>query len=406
MARLVVGPITRFLQIESASSILLVSAALIALVWANSPLAHSYHALWETELPLRIPTIPSSTLHLLVNDGLMAFFFLVVGLEIRREIHSGELADLKRAALPLVAALGGMIAPAVIFTALNPEPPALHGWGTPMATDIAFAVGVLALLGNRVPAGLRILLLALAVIDDIGGILVIALFYSSGLEPFGFAITAAALGLVIFMQKFRVRSPWPYLLPGASLWFGLHEAGIHPALAGVTLGLMTPAVGYRGKPPPTESIVRALHPYIAYFVMPLFALANAGITLGDLEFSAPGALQVMLGVGGGLLLGKPLGILAACFLAVRLGISALPRGVTFGGVGVVGIVAGIGFTVAIFVANLAFPDAALLGMAKLGVLCGSISAGVLGLLIGRLLPLPSAEIAAVTAEQAESSTEF
>jgi len=405
LAQLVVGPITRFLKVESASSLLLMAAAAIALGWANSPFSHGYHELWAAELPISVPLLPHATLHLLVNDALMAFFFLVVGLEIRRELHSGELADLKRATLPLVAAVGGMVVPALIFVALNPKPPALHGWGTPMATDIAFAVGVLTLLGRRIPAGLRILLLALAVIDDIGGILVIALFYSSGVKLAGLGIAAAAVLLVLLFQRLGVRSSWLYLVPGALLWAGLHEGGVHPALAGVTLGLLTPAVSPAGEPPPTETIVHALHPYIAFLVMPLFALANAGVTVGALDFETVGAIGVLFGVGGGLLLGKPIGILLACFVAVRAGLCALPRGVTFAGVGVVGIVAGIGFTVAIFVANLAFPDPELLGMAKVGVLVGSLSAGVLGLVLGRWLPEPDAVTARVTLEQAESSAD-
>ena len=405
LTQLVIGPISRFFKIESASSLLLMGAAVIALTWANSAVSHSYHAVWATTLPLSIPTLPHLTLHVLVNDALMAFFFLVVGLEIRREIHGGELADFKRAALPLFAALGGMIAPALLFLAFNPTPPARNGWGTPMATDIAFAVGVLSLLGRRVPSGLRILLLALAVIDDIGGILVIAIFYSNGIGLAGLAVAAGAILLVLGMQRMSLTSPWLYLVPGVILWLGLHEAGIHPALAGVTLGLLTPAANPRGDAPPTETVVAALHPYIAFFVMPLFALANAGVTLGALDFDAPGALGVLFGVGSGLLFGKPVGILLACFLAVRAGLCALPRGVTFGGVGVVGVVAGIGFTVAIFVANLAFSDAELLGMAKLGVLVGSLLSGVLGFLLGRWLPEPSAAVAAVTLEQAESSAE-
>jgi len=406
VTQLALGPITRFLKIESASSLLLLGAAVLALAWANSPAASGYHALWESTLPVEVPFLPHATLHLLVNDVLMAFFFLVVGLEIRREIHSGELADLKRATLPLAAALGGMAVPALIFAALNPRPPALQGWGVPMATDIAFAVGVLSLLKKRVPAGLRILLLALAVIDDIGGILVIAIFYSDGLGPSGLLLALGAAVLVLSMQRLELRSPWLYLGPGALMWMGMHEAGVHPALSGVTLGLLAPAVSPDDRPPPTESIVHALHPYIAFFIMPVFALANAGVSVGALAFDAPGALQVTAGVGGGLLLGKPMGILLACFLAVRSGLCALPRGVTYAGVGVVGVVAGIGFTVAIFVANLAFPTPELLGMAKLGVLAGSILAGLLGYALGRLLPEPDAHIAAVTLEQAEATDEY
>jgi len=401
----VVGPITRFLKIESASSILLMSAAVAALLWANSPLGHAYHSVWEAALPFSVPFLPHLSPHFLVNDVLMAFFFLVVGLEIRREIHCGELADFKRATLPLVAAVGGMAAPALFYAALNPDPPALNGWGVPMATDIAFAVGVLSLLGPRVPAGLRILLLALAVIDDIGGILVIAVFYSTGLDVSGLGIAAGALLVVFALQRLAVRSPWIYLVPGAALWLGLHRAGVHPALAGVTLGLATPAKKLGDQPPPTESIVHALHPYIAFLVMPVFALANAGVTLGELNLEAPGALPVLVGVGGGLLLGKPVGILLACFVAVRARLCSLPRGVTFAGVGVVGIVAGIGFTVAIFVANLAFASPELLGVAKLGVVVGSVLAGAFGFALGRLLPEPDEFVRGVTLEQAESSAD-
>ncbi len=398
MTRRSPGPLARFLSVEAVSSLFLLLAATFALAWANSSFASAYVALWHYR-PLGSPV----DLHFLVNDGVMTLFFLVVGLEIRRELHGGELAEWRRAALPLFAAAGGMIVPALIYSALNPSPPAAHGWGVPMATDIAFAVGVLSLLGRRVPAGLRVLLLALAVIDDIGAILVIAVFYSSGIAPAGLVIAAAAVVVVLGMRRLGVRSPWLYVLPGAALWYGLYRASVHPTLAGVVLGLLTPAEGEAGRPAPTVTLEAALHGWIAYLVMPLFALANAGVAIGALDLTAPSAARVLLGVALGLLLGKPLGIWLACFLAVKAGISALPRGVTYGGVAIVGMVGGIGFTVAIFVANLAFDDPALLAVAKAGVLMGSFAAGVLGLTVGRSLKQPETSVTEITPDDAERS---
>jgi Na+:H+ antiporter, NhaA family len=241
------APVERFLAIEASSGILLLGVACVALLWANSPWAGAYEHLWHTRLGVSFGSwVFERDLHFWINDALMTVFFFVVGLEIRREIHHGELSELRRAALPLVAALGGMIAPAIIYTAFNFGLPAQVGWGVPMATDIAFAVGALALLGKRVPPALRILLLALAVIDDVGAILVIAVFYSSNIQLIGFVVLAVALGLLLVWQLLGVRSPWAYVIPGAAVWAGMYVAGIHPTLAGVVLGLLTPVRAWYG----------------------------------------------------------------------------------------------------------------------------------------------------------------
>jgi len=320
LARRALAPVERFLAIEAASGILLLATAAIALIWANSPWQESYHALWH--VPFRIGLGPFSferDLHFWINDGVMTIFFFVVGLEVRREIHRGELSEPRRAALPLAAAIGGMIAPACIFAGLNLGRESIHGWGIPMATDIAFAVGVLTLLGSRVPPALRILLLALAVIDDVGAILVIAIFYSSGFASLGFLIIAAGLIAIMVMQLLGVRSPWAYVPPAAVVWAGAYASGIHPTLAGVAVGLMTPVRAWFGREAfiehagasvaavqrqdsederallphlahlnearreavsPVERLQHALHGWVAFGVMPLFALANAGVSLG------------------------------------------------------------------------------------------------------------------------------
>lgn len=444
LARRAFAPVERFLAIEASSGILLLFAAAIALIWANSPWRESYSALWH--IPLGVSLGPFSfqrDLHFWINDGVMTIFFFVVGLEIRREIHRGELSELRRAALPLVAAIGGMLIPASIFAALNLGRETAKGWGIPMATDIAFAVGVLTLLGSRVPPALRILLLALAVIDDVGAILVIAIFYSSGLAPMGFVVLGAGLVAILAMQLVGIRSPWAYVPPATVAWAGAYVAGIHPTLAGVAVGLMTPVRAWFGRDAliehadasvavirehehederellahlehlnkarreavsPVERIQHALHGWVAYGAMPLFALANAGVSLGEASVSGD-ALLVLAGVAGGLFVGKPLGILGFSWLATRVGLAALPRGVTWPRVGVVGVVAGIGFTMSIFMASLAFPKGTNLETSKVGILVGSGVAAVFAYGLGRML-LPSSSPAgtAATAADAEAST--
>jgi NhaA family Na+:H+ antiporter len=448
-ARRARAPVERFLAIEAASGILLLAIACLALVWANSPWAHLYEGLWTTRFGMSLgPWSFDRDLHFWINDVLMTVFFFVAGLEIRREIHAGELSQLRRAALPLVAAVGGMIAPAIIYLCFNQRGASRVGWGIPMATDIAFAVGALSLLGKRVPPALRILLLALAVIDDVGAILVIALFYSGEIQIVGFGQLALGLSLLGGLQLFGVRSPWAYVAPAFVIWLGMYVAGIHPTLAGVVVGLLTPArpwlgaehyfarsasgveryrageaydtgrllpeldamrVSRREAVSPVDGLQHALHGWVAYGIMPLFALANAGVPLGHAVFDSTG-LNVFLGVSLGLVVGKPIGIVSVSWLATRLGLTALPSGIGYRQLGVVGIVAGIGFTMALFVAQLAFPpgellSGALLETAKLAIICGSALAALLSVVAGRFLlasrPHP---LEARTEAEAEAST--
>jgi NhaA family Na+:H+ antiporter len=438
-----VAPVERFLALQTASGILLLFAAALALVWANSPWSASYTALWETPLGLRFGSLAfERTLGWWINDGLMVIFFFVVGLEIRREVHAGELSDLRRAALPLAAALGGMVVPALIYAGFNRGRPALDGWGIPMATDIAFAVGVLTLLGKRVPAALRILLLALAVIDDLGAILVIALFYSSGIQLAGMLVLAGGVLAVLAMQWAGVRSPWAYVVPTLAVWGGAYAGGIHPTLAGVIVGMLTPVHAwhagesflaratqhierFRHAPDgharlleldqlglvsleavaPVERLQHRLHGLVAFAIMPLFALANAGVTLGSAELGGEG-LRVFLGVVLGLVAGKLLGIVSFSWLAVRLGLAALPTGVRWNGVALVGLVGGIGFTMSLFIAGLALPAGPMLETAKLAILAGSFAAALVAFVVGLVALRPAvAPGAAASGIEAKPSTQ-
>lgn len=407
-ARRVMAPIERFLAIEAASGILLLLVSLVALVWANSPLRESYAALWHTPFAMELGTLRfERDLHFWINDGLMTLFFFVVGLEIRREMHGGELSSLRRAALPLLAALGGMLVPAAIYALQNLGRSSMSGWGVPMATDIAFAVGVLGLLGKRVPPALRVLLLALAVIDDIGAIIVIAVFYSSGLVVAGFAVFAGAVVVIFLMQKFGVSSPLAYVLPSVVAWAGMYAGGIHPTLAGVVVGLLTPVTAWYGDQSPVDRLLHALHGSVAFLIMPVFALANAGVGLGSATFEGDGA-WTFVGIAAGLVIGKPLGIVGFSWLAQRVGLVTFPRGITLVHMTVVGIVAGIGFTMAIFIAQLAFVPGPLLETAKLAVLCASGTAAGFGLLLGwRMLDPAAAHAGGATSEsEAEASNEL
>lgn len=414
----------RFLRIEAASGIVLLIAAAAALIWANSPAADSYHALWHLPVSIGIGSyVFSQSLHFWINDALMTVFFLVVGMEIRREIHEGALSNLKQASLPIMAAIGGVAMPALIYLALNGDPVRQHGWAVPTATDIAFAVGVLALLGRSIPTNVRIFLLAVAIIDDIIAVLIIALFYSGGLDYHGFIVAGLGIAMVLGFQQIGIGSAYAYVLPSAIIWIGLLMTGAHPTLAGVVLGMMTPVLPLRTRERPLDVVLRAaaalreqdgnamdanhvsislkqlrlaqrellppvirvqmaLHPWVAFGVMPLFALANAGVSLGGIDMSASGPQWVMGGVALALVAGKPLGVIGMSWLMVRLGWCRLPPGVSWGGVCLIGLLAGIGFTMSIFIAMLAFDDEALLGAAKLGVLTGSLVAAMLGLAWG------------------------
>lgn len=316
-----------------------------------------------------------------------------MGLEIRREIYQGELSDWQRASIPLVAAFGGMAAPAAIYLLLAVDPVARPGWGIPMATDIAFAVGVLTLLGKRVPPAMRVLLLALAVIDDLGAILVIALFYSDGLSGGGFLLAGLGFGAIYVMQGFGIRTKIAYIAPSIVVWAGVYIAGIHPTSAGVAIGLITPVRvwleapidhAYREAKSPSDSLIHALHPWVAFGIMPLFALANAGVALEGLQMEGA-TLQTLLGASIGLVVGKPLGICLATLLAVKWGFGKLSNDLSFRHVLIVGIVAGIGFTMSIFISQLAFTAPALLSSAKMGVLIGSGVAGVFAMILGSMI---------------------
>jgi NhaA family Na+:H+ antiporter len=388
--RRLLSPIQRFLQVEAASGLLLIAATAVAMLWANSPWSQSYAAVWHTELSLTLgPWRFGRPLEFWVNDGLMTVFFFVAGLEIRREMYQGALRERRRAALPIAAACGGMLVPAAIYAACNLGRAGIAGWGVPMATDIAFSIGVLTLLGRRIAPGVRVLLLAIAVIDDIGAILVIAIFYSQGVALEGFLLAGVGLGAVAVLKATGIRSPIAYVLPGVVVWMGTLVAGVHPTLAGVILGLLTPvrawsrAQGDLEPESPAARLEYALHRWVAFGIMPIFALANAGVDLGGASLRGDAGF-ILAGVVVGLVVGKPTGILVACRLGVLLRVAARPTHVSRDGLTVAGMVAGIGFTMSLFIADLAFPPGPLLETAKLATFMGSFVAAALGLATGSL----------------------
>ena len=395
----------RFISVEAMSGLVLLAAAAIALACANSRLSHAYEALWQWRPGFGMPLLPAYDLRFWVNDGLMTVFFLLVGLEIRREIHDGSLSNPRIATLPIVAAAGGVLVPALLYVLVGSTPLVRRGWAIPTATDIAFAVGVLSLI-PRVPPALRVLLLTLAIADDVAAILIIAFFYSGGMAPGQLLLIAAGIALVLLLQALSVQSALAYVLPGAVVWFGTLRAGVHPTLAGVVLGLLTPVSAVFGwrirrqpaprtgpsglqRPdpprtaePPVVRVEAMLHPWVAFGIMPLFAFANAGVSLEGLDLGAGAPLAAGAGVVLGLVLGKPIGIVLAAFAAVRLKLAELPEGVRWRELALLGILGGIGFTMSIFIANLAFPDGPLLTAAKFGVLLGSALAAALALTLG------------------------
>jgi NhaA family Na+:H+ antiporter len=422
-----VAPLQAFLRTEAKGGILLLLAALAAFGLANSPWRAQWHHLWE--LPFRVGVgrfALEGSLHFVVDDVLMAVFFFVVGMEIKRELVRGELRTLSQAVLPGVAAVGGMVVPALFFVAFQGGGEGLRGWAIPMATDIAFSIGCLALLGERVPHGLKVFLTALAIFDDIGGILVIALFYGTGIQPLGLLLTVLAAAVAFGLNRLRVQGPLLYVAVGVALWWAFHAAGLHPTLAGVVLGLLIPAESRHGPSEVLQELRRrlderlsagvervtadeltwasqqlagtvspldrfeyAVHPYVAYLIMPLFALANSGVDVSGLEakdFLSP----VFLGIVAGLFVGKTLGIFVFTFGAVKARLARVPSDAPWGQVLGVGAVAGIGFTVALFIANLAFSaHQVLLDEARLGILVGSAVSGTVGVLMLRFLPTRS-----------------
>jgi NhaA family Na+:H+ antiporter len=414
-------PFQRFARTESAGGVVLLACAALALGWANSPWAESYFHLWETHVGVSLAgRVLDLSLHHWINDGLMAVFFFVVGLEIKREMLVGELSSARQAALPIAGALGGMLVPAGIYAAINAGGPGSAGWGIPMATDIAFALGVLALLGPRVPVVLKVFLTALAIADDIGAVLVIALFYTSDLAWSALLAGGVVLGALIALNVLGVRRPGAYLALGVLLWLAFLQSGVHATVAGVVLAMTIPsrtrvheaeflAVARgaidefdaacqpgetvltnraqqeaiealehvsEGVQSPLFTMERKLHGAVAFVIMPVFALANAGVSLGGLLDTL--SLPVTLGVVLGLLIGKPLGITLFAWLAVRLGWATLPAQASWRTLHGVSWLGGIGFTMSLFIAGLAFSDASLLDSAKVGILAGSLVAGVVG----------------------------
>ena len=410
LARNLGRPVLRFLHVEAAGGLLLLASTVVALVWANSPWSSSYHGLWDTTFVFNLGGhVLEEDLRHWVNDALMAVFFFVVGLEIKQELVTGHLSKWRDALLPAIAALGGMVVPAVIFAALNTGGPGSPGWGIPMATDIAFAVGVLALLGDRVPTPLKILLLALAIVDDIGAIAVIAVFYTDDIQvPWALAAVAGLL-LIVTLRRLRVWYVPIYAVIGTAVWLATLESGIHATIAGVALGLLCPAkpllpeteaaaiadelsadsqgsvsdvravtFRLRESVPVAERLQDLLHPWTSYVVIPIFALANAGVDLSAHLVREATTSPVTGGVVAGLVLGKPVGITGAVLVATRLRLARLPDGVTMPQILGMALLAGIGFTVSLFITGLAYTKATLDAQAKVGILVASGLAGLLG----------------------------
>jgi len=423
-----IRPVQRFLQVEAAGGIALLVMAVAALAWANAPFGESYETFWTNVFRVELgPLHLELTLRELANDGLMVLFFFVVGLEIKREMVHGDLRDRRTATLPVLAAAGGMAVPALIYLAFNAGGPGGHGWAVPVATDIAFSVGVLSLLGRRVPLGARIFLLTLAVADDIGGIAVIAFFYSEGIDLVWLGGAAAGLAVMWAANRAGVRALGFYGLVALGSWLCLLQSGVHAALAGVAFAALTPARAFysdeeyrqrarlvlggyerearalhgeeqldesaltlaavaRESVPPLQRLERTLLPWSSFVVAPIFALANSGVRFAGIDAAGAVTHPVTLGVAVGLLAGKLVGVSSFTWLAVRLGWGHLPAGAGWRHVIGLSAVAGIGFTVALFVAAIAFDDPALGDQAKLGIFAGSLAAGVLGYTLLRLIP--------------------
>ena len=446
--RTLVQPFQRFMHAEAGGAVVMLAAAVAALLWANSPWYHAQEALWETELSIQLGGLAHIDLTLVewINDALMAIFFFLVGLEIKRELVHGELRDPKKAALPAIAALGGMIFPAAIFMAFNAGGPGFDGWGIPMATDIAFAVAVVALVGNRVPAAAKVFLLTLAIADDMGAIVVIAIFYTEQLSLGWLAISVVTLAAVEVCKRRHVRAMPVYFALAMFAWFAFHETGIHATLAGVVLGLMTPAWPFynpehfdedleatlRGddtiesegseyvddiydvqalrlaelerlvteSQSPLDRLESKLHLWVAFVIVPLFAFSNAGVRLTSEALDGVLTNEVVLGIVVGLVVGKTVGVFSFTYLGQKLGIGTLPEGVNLRIVLGLAMTAGIGFTVALFIAGLAYePGSLTTDSAKIGILAGSVIAGIIGFTFLKSTPAPAAGDADADAPQ-------
>lgn len=411
LAKFVARPVLRFIDREVASGVLLLVATAAALLWANSPWGASYESFWHTDIEIVVGSwhFPHMSVGHFVNDGLMALFFFVVGLEIKRELVTGQLNTIRAAALPAIGAVGGMVGPALVYFMLNTSGEAARGWGIPMATDIAFAVGIVALLGARVSPKLKLFLLTLAIVDDIGAIAVIAIFYTSDLSLSWLVIAVVGLATIKVLQILKVWAIGIYILLGIFIWYAMLESGVHATIAGVALGLLTPArpllaqrdaqsivdampddagIGevrhvsflVQESVPLTERFENFLHPFTAYMIIPIFALANAGIVLTGEKVSAATSSNVTIGIILGLVIGKPLGITLFAWVATKVGFE-LPPGINWAQFIGMGLAAGIGFTVSIFVGGLAFETAAVTDLAKIGILIASAVAAVAALIV-------------------------
>lgn len=424
--RKLLRPALKFFELEQSSGLLLIAVAVLAIVWANSPWAASYFSIWESKVGFGFGEfkIEKDFLHW-INDGLMAVFFFVVGLEIKRELLIGELSSVKNAVLPAVAAVGGMVLPALIYFALNTSGDSAKGWGIPMATDIAFAIGILSILGNRVPFALKVFLTAVAIIDDLGAVIVIAVFYSANISFLMLGAAGMVILILILLNYLQIKSPLVYAVFGIVLWFLFLKSGVHATIAGVLLAFTIPTkTRMNGKEffdvtndalgemkekglvkdgstispdvnsvlytiedycekatAPAHRLEHKLHPYVAFFIMPVFALANAGVALGGVGSGVFNG--VTLGIFGGLLLGKVLGVSLFSLIAVKTGLGALPTGSNMRQLIGVGFLAGIGFTMSLFIASLAFGTSDMLNFAKVGIITGSVVSGVAGFLVLR-----------------------
>ncbi len=382
--------IQEFLKFEASGGILLIFSAAAAILLANSPLGGLYQDFLDIPVSVQAGALViAKPLLLWINDGLMAVFFFLIGLEIKREFLEGELSSPSQIALPAVGAIGGMVVPAMIYVAINwNEPQNLNGWAIPAATDIAFAIGILALVGSRAPLSLKILLTAIAIIDDLGAIIIIAVFYTENLSVVSLSLAGLAVVGLIVINALKVSRLAPYILIGTVLWICVLKSGVHATLAGVVTGLAIPLRSHRdGDPSPLKHAEHALHPWIAFGILPLFAFANAGVSfagIGPQSFTEP----IMLGISLGLFAGKQLGIFVLLFLCIKLAIAPMPKGANWVQIYGVSVLCGVGFTMSLFIGSLAFQDPAFEAPVRLGVLTGSIACAVLGFALFRFGPAP------------------
>lgn len=382
---------TRLIQSDSGSGILLFSAAVLAMVMANSPLADVYHLLIELPVEVRVgPLILAKPLLLWVNDGLMAIFFFMVGLELKREFIDGQLSDLRQVTLPAMGALGGMVVPSVIYASLNwNDPFALQGWAIPAATDIAFALAILTLFGRRVPVALKLLLVSIAIFDDVGAIVIIALFYTDSLSPSALMIAVTCLIVLFALNQLKVTKITPYILVGVVMWIAVLKSGVHATLAGVLLAMFIPAKDTDDPDHcPLKGLERDLHGVVTFVILPLFAFANSGITIngGGLGYLLH---PIPVGIAAGLFFGKQIGVMLACWISVRIGLAQLPKGVNWANLYGIAILCGIGFTMSLFIGSLAFHDSVshTLFDERLGIIIGSTISGIVGYLyLRKVLP--------------------